>query len=588
MTSKSDKGGIWHQLALHVWNAKPFNLTTYLVLCAAFIFFGLIYRNDYTVWIIAKTILAVSLAGLVLFPLGKALEFFKNKIRSKITFLCLFCVAAILTGSALSVIRELIISQLDQTQIVEDPLNNFSGALFTLYSFLISAYFSESRKNVRHILIKTKQVEHQTETFKKFALDSLARETDELQSKAERELLPILARLDETLKTAGSSSMFVAQQIRDVIHNNIRPFARTIRSIRPKNSSVQPSGKSLKTETRLLPKKVDVSEIYNPALVILFPAPLYIIGFVETNPISLIWLPILEVALSFGLLSLFRQFMPQKLIPTYLAFLLLALIALATSLLVSIFSFSLNQTTENFALEFFRINGLGAIKFWLMASLILFEKRFQESSNKLDRDLTELDRATEKLSQRMWVIRRNWSYLIHGVVQTNLLAAQLMAEKSNFNETSRAQVRENLHRVLDALKRPTSPHIDLFEEFERLAKTWQGVVEIRYFIDEGTQEEILKNVDWRFALNEIVKEAVSNAAKHGEASRVDISLALDRWDLIFDISNNGVPPERDASDSLGKLMLNELTSTWLLTGGGEDELVHLQGRLVGKSLIFSP
>lgn len=580
MISNSGSTSIWNKLAINVWNANAFNWKTYLILISVFSSFGLLYWNTLSVLSIAKMFLAVSISITILIPLSQILHYCKNKYESKVLYLNIFCAVAFFAGASVAISRDLLLSLIDRTQLNLEPLIVFAGALFTLYVLLLASYFSESRKNVKQVLSQAEEVQTKQKDFTQLASELIKRETKDLQERTKHALLPIVESIEKNLKAKSHADLFVADQIRDAIQNKIRPFSRTIRTFDPYYYGAAAPEPQRAISTPAFPKVVQFREIFSPSLGILLPAPLYLLGFAATNPLHRIWIPLLELALCFFLLSATNRFMGKREMKTLFAFVIIGVAVVSASLIVALASAFLTQKIDDFRIEFLRVNGLGPIKFWLIAALILFEKRYRLATNKLISAQHALALAPEQLSQQIWILRRNWSYLVHGVIQTNLLAAQLIAEKGKADDASMQQIRGNLHRALESLKTPPRPLVDFFEELNAISETWRGVVDITCFIDSSVEAVLLKSPDWQFAMNEIIKEAVSNAAKHGEASAVEIYLSLDGENLKFDIANDGIKPKKKSSKSLGTLMLDELASNWSLELDKEDELVHLRGRLV--------
>ena len=62
-----------------------------------------------------------------------------------------------------------------------------------------------------------------------------------------------------------------------------------------------------------------------------------------------------------------------------------------------------------------------------------------------------------------------------------------------------------------------------------------------------------------------MREAVSNAVKHGNADEIEITAKLNDGVIDLQVINNGKPPtEKQASTGYGTRILNELTLSWSL------------------------
>jgi two-component sensor histidine kinase len=63
----------------------------------------------------------------------------------------------------------------------------------------------------------------------------------------------------------------------------------------------------------------------------------------------------------------------------------------------------------------------------------------------------------------------------------------------------------------------------------------------------------------------VVREAISNAVKHGEAKNAQIKISLERSRLIrVVIENDGIPASQGAKTGFGSDFLDEVAYSWSL------------------------
>ena len=88
------------------------------------------------------------------------------------------------------------------------------------------------------------------------------------------------------------------------------------------------------------------------------------------------------------------------------------------------------------------------------------------------------------------------------------------------------------------------------------------MVEIEF--DQGNVDfaSIVSDQNASFALVEIWRECVSNAVRHGLASKVSISLHQENGYITSVIANNGLQPDKSISRSLGSTILDDLSTEW--------------------------
>jgi signal transduction histidine kinase len=98
---------------------------------------------------------------------------------------------------------------------------------------------------------------------------------------------------------------------------------------------------------------------------------------------------------------------------------------------------------------------------------------------------------------------------------------------------------------------------------QEISASWEGLCEVAFEIPEPAVERLDGNEAGRTCLMEISKEWVSNAYRHGKASKVWISVYLtEEGDLKLIMTNNGHQIPADSEPGLGFAMFDELTSEW--------------------------
>lgn len=126
-------------------------------------------------------------------------------------------------------------------------------------------------------------------------------------------------------------------------------------------------------------------------------------------------------------------------------------------------------------------------------------------------------------------------------------------------------VNQDLNRALVALEEPPNLDIDLQQFTSELVDTWAGICEVTWRFSERASRVLMRDKSARICVNEIAKEAVSNAVRHGNASVAKIEIDRMQNDLIeMKISNDGAPPKAKIEKGVGSQMFDELTLEWSL------------------------
>ena len=141
-------------------------------------------------------------------------------------------------------------------------------------------------------------------------------------------------------------------------------------------------------------------------------------------------------------------------------------------------------------------------------------------------------------------------------------------------------VSQDLKRAKDGLS--STPLIDLdFEQAKAdLVATWRGVCEVKWQISVSASRALERFDSARMCVNEIAKEAVSNAVRHGEAKLVSIAIERPIDDLLtLVISNDGIAPRDSGTKGVGLQMLDEVALSWSLDHNRGRGLTELSVRL---------
>jgi two-component sensor histidine kinase len=186
----------------------------------------------------------------------------------------------------------------------------------------------------------------------------------------------------------------------------------------------------------------------------------------------------------------------------------------------------------------------------------------------------ELELFNEKLAkevalfeQKLWLERRAWSYVIHGDVQSALSAAVTRLQRTEKLEPYEIEmVKQDLQRAKLALTKPASRDIDLSSGIDELVRAWAGVCEIKVESSARATRAIEISRDVRNCINEICKEAISNAVRHGNAKNAQITLSRDQDDVIqLEVCNDGHTVLREQPNGMGLSMIDDLSLNWALT-----------------------
>jgi two-component sensor histidine kinase len=178
----------------------------------------------------------------------------------------------------------------------------------------------------------------------------------------------------------------------------------------------------------------------------------------------------------------------------------------------------------------------------------------------------ELSKEIALFEQKLALEKRAWSRVIHGEVQSALSAAVTRLQRAEHLEPYEIEmIKQDLQRAKENLTNPPSQDLSFTRAFSEIVLSWRSICNIESQVSARAQRALDQNQDTRMVTNEIIKEAVSNAVRHGQAKTVTVKLDRIKDDILeIEIQNDGFVPLRNRKDGLGSQMMNELTLSWSL------------------------
>ena len=363
-------------------------------------------------------------------------------------------------------------------------------------------------------------------------------------------LLTFVEDVSSRLKQKGlqENRQVLAQELRDIISNNLRPLSRRIWERQNKEFPIFSVRKL--TETSLK------SNVYLPLLV----TPIWVLSSVshavEFFDIDIAW----QVQLVRGATMALVLYLASLIRPRSLG----SRVVLYVSSIVSIAC--LQALLGNLA------GGLPAFDWelplvignliWLF-QLTLFAavaKTFLEMKERYEQGLSELGSPLEadelRKTRELQLQERQLANFLHGTLQNKLSSAANSLEQN----TSDTSVAEDL-KAIEALLRQALAEYDQNEVsssselVKRLTADWAGLIELSFdFKRSDLTNEMAGEV------YEVMNEGIANALRHGEASSVTLTLKAE-GEIV--ISDDGIGI-KDTTSGLGSAYLDEVSSEWSL------------------------
>ena len=172
--------------------------------------------------------------------------------------------------------------------------------------------------------------------------------------------------------------------------------------------------------------------------------------------------------------------------------------------------------------------------------------------------IQELARENKLYEQKAWLARHGWYLLLHGVVQPAVTTASIRAASAQkMTPEIAGQIQDDLQRALDALEQSNPTKVELAEGIFNIQQLWQGICDIQMDVSDSVFELTNQRATAAHVLNEVLKEVVSNAVRHGQANKAVIKMRLDaNGDITIVAANDGKKPLGNVVESLGSRMLD--------------------------------
>ena len=195
-----------------------------------------------------------------------------------------------------------------------------------------------------------------------------------------------------------------------------------------------------------------------------------------------------------------------------------------------------------------------------------------ELANQLGEAIEQLGSVVSILRQREWIVRRRVSYVMHGSLQSSLNAAVLkLGASSNPSGEMIDQIRSEISQALDRIWQDRSDDYSFAKAQQEITNVWEGTVQVNWKLADGVSQALDTNPTTAECLGEVVREAVSNASRHGGADLVKIQISIEDKRVLVTVLDNGSSTNTEKTQGLGSELMSDVCSYWSLDpnpGGG--------------------
>lgn len=451
------------------------------------------------------------------------------------------------------------------------------GPLFVSGSLVIIVLFLASQVKHENALASLEQEKMRLDELRGGIRERIRLQLDELLVKVKGTLAPTVAEAYGQLKIADdSSSKSVAKNLMVAVEEVVRPLSHDLGRAQV-SSQIEPQLavlRSIKSKAAL-PDRVALGSMLLPGLSMMAA------GLISTPTLMLsvpgiagFGLALLIFVATYVALSLLRLVFLRVWAPVWVASLFSVIAGLfangITWLLLNLAHSSDTPATYTQAAVMYAV-----ITVLTFAQQLARTRRY-DSEAKIRGVISDLEIINSQLRQEAWLNRKRLASVLHGPVQAALYASAMrLAQAKQISPDLIAGIEVDLNVALNKIE-----SFGESENFEivlaQIADVWDGVCKIQFEISDQMRAELRQSSSVAVCVLEVIREGVTNAVKHGNASEISVLVEPDqRPNLIsVELINNGTVPEAQADNGYGSQLLNEVTYDWSIAAeAGKTRLI---------------
>ncbi len=461
------------------------------------------------------------------------------------------------------------------------PSRVAGAMLLTLAGMLVVGELIDRRRRFQSALADLSAKQQELSIERATYNERLQRANFELEANIRGVLDPALslAALEFDGGSTERSSVTSAQLLQEILRVRIRPAIVTLNTPTEPLSSVIETPRNFDslhlTEATSPPaarSTIDIFDSIRPALSVV---PLRIIGiplFISALGFVRGVLAILFFSLAWPLLSVIRRLWPERfrILPVRPAIALITVCFLvAFGLPVLVASVSPPELTD--VVDRSVIGWVAAANLlfsvgtaWFVAAVFILARARRLTEEHLNKVNEQLELSIARMRQEIWFTQQNLAWVLHGPVQSALISASIRLESGAVRDAAdRAAILSSLHRAYELLT-TAGPGVPDFNDFAtELTGLWQGVCTISFNDSDQVMDRVAADPAATYAVIEVVREAVGNAIRHGDATSVDITINDHTDGLVgLVITDNGSGLSKDATPGIGSDLFDSLAYSW--------------------------
>jgi signal transduction histidine kinase len=474
--------------------------------------------------------------------------------------------------------RGVVILSLDvltgQHQVGQELFRLLGGPIFSFVTFTLAAVLASNFQRHRESLAALADERYRLQIRSAGIRAKVQIQREELLGKVRSLLDPAIAKIQANL--TGTSSTEAIASLRSTVDEVVRPLSLEVAEASDELEAE--SGKAVIREKAPTPSRIMLGEFIVPLWaslilsIVLVPA-----AFLLEDPLSSLTI-LLCAFLSMFLGLGFFQWLTMKLpVPPFLVALLVP--SFSAISLIPIY-FAAEELEWNVTVQ--QVNAL--LLFGVCVGVTTFAAQFSQLQRKATTENLvavnqQLEILNASLRQELWLNRRRTASVLHGPVQAALFASAMkLSQEQKPTAELVAEVEQDISAAIEKLNNPSNLEgEDISDLLNQIVEIWSDAAKITIEIPEPLEAAVARSPLASEALIEISREFITNAVKHGKASKVSLTVSrLDDLRIAIKVVDDGQGLPPGAKPGFGSKLLSELSLVWSQTREGDATLSYAE------------
>lgn len=514
-------------------------------------------RGTFGIWLMISVLGYLSVIAVLLL----ARQLFAGKAPGAIVYVLIFLLAGFIRGAVIFVVG----TELGVIPPGEWQYRIFGSPLFILLSLsLITVLVSNSGRATKE-LAKLETSRLLLEKRLNSMRAEISRMNAEVAGQVSGLISPVIKELMEKIKGAKSSELGIeVQALRRTIDDVIRPLSQNIAQSSDElaNTEVESAKVSLRENFKLgskLQVSFQIVPFWSTALITLISTPAAVVYFGQD---AIVALAVFALAIVL-VLEVWSFAMRRVQLKAPLAF-LIQMAAFASAGVAASLALGLPDVDGGL----YPAGRIVTLTMTIGTAMFIGQVRQTQryATQKFAREVNEqLELLNSQARRELWLNRRRIATVLHGPVQAALYASAMrLAQASRPSKKLIQSVNEDLADALEVLKFESIEKVDLRDVLTQIIDVWNGSCEIYANVSKSVYQITKRNPLVGEAVSEVLREAISNAIKHGAATEIEVEAKVANSLISMSILNNGKAPVNRAGNGFGSKLYAELTHTWKL------------------------